>query len=157
MLANVCRVGFDIHNLRRTQPFTEEHSSGPAQNGTQDQNYARARKADAEQIAALPCAFGAAHDLVEADAEQPRYDLLLRDLFAVALRSRVGGNGLLALFGDRAVRADLEAHGRREALALRVARLAGNNHVDDPRRAAERFEASNFFVDVFALRRVGRA
>ena len=75
----------------------------------------------------------------------------------IALRPRVGGDRLLALVGERAVARELEAERRREAFALRIARLAVDDHRDHAVGAADRLEAADFLVDVLALRRVRRA
>ena len=95
-------------------------------------------------------------DLVEGNADQSSHQLLLGDLLAVALRPRIGGDRLFPFIGQRTVQAELEAQCGRETFALRVTRLALDDQRDHAIDAAERLEAADFFVDIFALRRVRR-
>jgi hypothetical protein len=97
------------------------------------------------------------HDFVEADAEQPRHQLELGALLAVALRPRIRGDRLLVLVRQRAVRAYFEAQRRRETFALGIARFAIDDDRDHVIAAAERLEAPDLLVDVLATRRIGRA
>lgn len=106
----------------------------------EQQEDARQRRPD--PVAPPARALGTANDLVEAEAEQPRHHFLLGDLLAVVLWPRIGGDRLLALVAERAVRTELEAQRRREAFALRIARLALDDHRDHPVAAAERLEAA---------------
>src|SRR6202040_1585147 len=78
-----------------------------ARRDRKQEKYAGERGPEAVLAPARP--LGAAHDLVEAEPQQPRHQLELGDLLAVAPRPRVGGDRLLGLAGERTARVKFEA------------------------------------------------
>jgi hypothetical protein len=63
-----------------------------------DREYEKdARECGQEPVAARARPFRSPRDLVQAEAEKPRHDLLLSDLLAVALLARISRNGFLRL------------------------------------------------------------
>ena len=116
-----------------------------------------ARQRRPEPVASMARPFRAPHNLVKTEAEQPRYHLLLSDLLAVALRTRVGRNRLLALACNLSIRPDFVLQRPRKAFARGIAWLAADDHWDHALGAGRHFEATHFLVDVLALRRAWRA
>src|SRR5262249_26685093 len=110
-----------------------------------------------EPVAPPACLLGAPQDLVESHPQKRRDDLLLGDLLAVTRRPRVSRNRLLALIRDPSVGANLMAQRGRKAFAQGIAGLADDDDRDHARGAAQHLEPAHLLVDVFALRRIGRA
>ena len=75
----------------------------------------------------------------------------------VAFIPDIGREGFVRYGGDLAFWADLEFQGGREALILRIVWRASNNEWNHLPVWMPRFEQAEFFVDVVALGRSGRA
>src|SRR5436853_543611 len=69
-----------------------------------------------------------------------------REALAVALPARVGRDRLLGLVGHLAAGIDLATQRGREAFALRIARLAVDDHRNDALAAAEHLEPPHLLV-----------
>jgi hypothetical protein len=88
----------------------------------QDRKHEKARRSDLD-AAVVGDSFALAH-IVDWNAGQSCDDLLQREVVAVALPPRIGGDRLFRLPGERAARAHFEPQCRREAFARRIAGLA---------------------------------
>jgi hypothetical protein len=128
-----------------------------AAGGEHDEQRERGDNAVADASFAAAVAFGAAEDVVGGDAQKPGHHLGKRELFSVALLARVGRQHLDRLIGDPALIIERVFERGWEALGVRIAGRAVYDQRDHRALRVARLEEADFFRDVFAARRGGRA
>ena len=150
--ADIAKLADPVEHLAAA-PFADgqhRHDGRHADNDPQQ------RQGRAQEVDALVGAH-AAHQFVEADPQESCHKFDRRDVLAIALWSSIGGNRLFALLRQTTVTVELQTKRRREALLLRISRLAVDNNREDAISAAERLEAADLLVDIFAPCGIGRA